>query len=337
MPPKLGRLVFAGNDSQTFRQAVRPLLHAYVHFDAYCMNSCDPVSRAITSSVGDGLSAQDARRLFALERRRDDVNLLSDLGGNGSLDALGRPSAPSVVTIAQTTNGDPGKSPRMRTIFLPKGFTDELRAALALGGHVWGYLHLYRKGPVFDERDVRRIEKVAPLLALGLARATLTHDKKARRLAPGVVELDPRGNVRRASPAAHELLRSLDLDGHQPIPHGVYAAERASDPGCFRAPSGEWVTFRRFDLGLDDGRAIVLIDHATPEQVQRTRMLAFGLTTREREVATLVMEGMSNAQLAAALEIALHTAKDHVKAVLHKTGANTRSELSQLLLGERAW
>jgi DNA-binding CsgD family transcriptional regulator len=315
--------VLAGKDSRTFRQALRPVLRDFVPFDAYCVNSCDPVTRAITSSVGDGLDASEARRLFLLERRRDDVNLLSDLGV----------SAPRVVTVSATTGGAPWKSNRMRTIFLPKGFADELRAALTLGGHVWGYLHLYRKELVFDGRDVARVERVASLLALGLARATLAaQSEKSAPLAPELVELDRLGNVRRSSPAARELLRALDLDGHQPVPHGIYAAGRALDAGCFRAPSGDWLAFRRFDLAR---RAFILIDRATPDEVRRTTMLAFGFTARERQVAALVMEGLSNAELARALHIALHTAKDHVKAVLHKAGASTRSELARLLVAGR--
>jgi DNA-binding CsgD family transcriptional regulator len=186
---------------------------------------------------------------------------------------------------------------------------------------VWGYLHLFRKGLVFEPRDIRRIERVAPLLALGLARATLAHGKKPRTFAPAVIELDRRGNVRHASPAARELLHALDLDGHQPVPHGIYAAERARDPGCFRTPSGEWLAFRRFDLA---GRAIVLIDQAAPSKCSARGCSRSG-SRRANVVATLVMEGLSNAQLAAALDIALHTAKDHVKAVLSKTGADTRS------------
>jgi hypothetical protein len=53
--PKLRDLVLQNADSRAFRLAARPLLHGYVPFDAYCVNTCDPVTRAITSSVGDGL------------------------------------------------------------------------------------------------------------------------------------------------------------------------------------------------------------------------------------------------------------------------------------------
>jgi DNA-binding CsgD family transcriptional regulator len=295
---------------------MRPVLREWVPFDAYCVNACDPVTRAITSSVGDGLSPEDARRLFAIERRGKDVNLLADLGV----------SRPNVVTVSAATGGAPNESERMRTLFLPRGFVDELRAALALGDHVWGYLHLFRKGSAFGRQDVQRIAAVAPVLALGLARSTVApQGVKRALLPPELVELDGRGEILSASPAARKILASL---GDSPAHHGVYAANAGLAAGCFRSPMGEWLAFRRLDVG---GRAVVLIDRARPHEVQRTTMLAFGLTARERQVADLVIEGLSNVQLAAELRIALHTAKDHVKAVLRKTGANTRVELPGLL------
>jgi DNA-binding CsgD family transcriptional regulator len=217
----------------------------------------------------------------------------------------------------------------MRTIFLPKGLTDELRAALVLGDHVWGYLHLFRKRGSFTDGDVARVETTAPFLALGLARATVSPTKAKRApLLPELVELDRHGAILHASPTARDLLRSVDLDGHQPVPHGVYAANGAADAGCFRTPSGDWLAFRRFDLG---GRAAILLDHASPDEVRRTVMLGFGLTARERQVASLVTDGLTNAQLARELGIALHTAKDHVKAIFVKTGTSTRSELARVL------
>jgi DNA-binding CsgD family transcriptional regulator len=319
MPTKLRELALEGLDSRAFRQAARPILHRHLAFDAYCVNTCDPVTRAITSSVGDGLPPEQARRLFALERQGRDVNLLAGLGV----------TAPPVVTLSLATKRAPEKSERMRTIFAPMGFADELRAALTLGEHVWGYLHLFRKGRTFDASDVRGIEAVAPLLALGLARATvLPRSTKQAPFVPELVAIDRQGAIVGASPAARELLRAFDLDGHQPVPHGVYAAKPGVKAGCFRAPSGDWLAFRRFDLG---GRAAILLDRATPDEVRRTTMLAFGLTARERQVAALVLEGLTNAQLAGELHIAVYTAKDHVKALLTKTGASTRSELARLL------
>ena len=52
------------------------------------------------------------------------------------------------------------------------------------------------------------------------------------------------------------------------------------------------------------------------------------LTEREQHVAMLVAAGRTNRQIAAALGIALGTVKDHVHAVLSKTGIETRTGLA---------
>ncbi len=317
IPAKLRELPLKGMDSRAFRIAVRPALRAFVAFDAYCINTTDPVTRAITSSVGDGLLPAEARRLFALERRGSDLNLLAELAVR----------LPRVVRMSATTRGAPHESTRMRTIFLPKGLTDELRAALVWGDRVWGYLHLFRKG-TFSAADAERIDAVAPLLALGLARATIAPARARRTLRlPELVELDARGTVRGA-PAVRAVLAAIDLDGHQPIPHGVIAANAPERAGALRTPTGEWIAFRRFEVGA---RTLVLLDRATEEEVRRTMMLGFGLTTRERQVARLVGEGLTNAQLSKELGVTLHTAKDHVRALLAKTGASTRAQLVKVL------
>ena len=54
------------------------------------------------------------------------------------------------------------------------------------------------------------------------------------------------------------------------------------------------------------------------------------LTGREREVLVLVAQGMSNAELAAALHVTLPTAKTHVSRILTKLGARDRTQLAIL-------
>ena len=51
------------------------------------------------------------------------------------------------------------------------------------------------------------------------------------------------------------------------------------------------------------------------------------LTRREREVADLVAEGLSNKEIAARLVIALRTAEGHVENILTKLGFNTRTQI----------
>ena len=60
----------------------------------------------------------------------------------------------------------------------------------------------------------------------------------------------------------------------------------------------------------------------------------FGLTSREREVLTLVAAGRTNRQIADALFISKSTAGVHVSNILSKLGVDTRKEAASVALGE---
>jgi non-specific serine/threonine protein kinase len=55
---------------------------------------------------------------------------------------------------------------------------------------------------------------------------------------------------------------------------------------------------------------------------------ALGLTTREREVAALLEQGLTNRQIAQALVISEGTARIHVQHVLGKLGVSSRSQVA---------
>lgn len=57
------------------------------------------------------------------------------------------------------------------------------------------------------------------------------------------------------------------------------------------------------------------------------------LTDREYEVATLVSAGFSNRQIADTLFISVGTVKDHVHAMLSKTGLASRAEVAAAWYG----
>ena len=55
------------------------------------------------------------------------------------------------------------------------------------------------------------------------------------------------------------------------------------------------------------------------------------LTPREREVAGLVAQGLSNRQIAARLVISQRTAESHVEHILAKLGLATRTQIASRL------
>jgi len=54
--------------------------------------------------------------------------------------------------------------------------------------------------------------------------------------------------------------------------------------------------------------------------------VSLALTAREREIAVLLFEGKSNAEIAGALFIGLSTVKKHISAVLEKMNVKSRTE-----------
>lgn len=60
----------------------------------------------------------------------------------------------------------------------------------------------------------------------------------------------------------------------------------------------------------------------------------YGLTEREMEVLALIVEGMTNSQIAEELTISPYTAKAHVHSVLQKLSAETRAKATNTALTE---
>lgn len=77
---------------------------------------------------------------------------------------------------------------------------------------------------------------------------------------------------------------------------------------------------------IDTALAPALVP-STPKAIEPRRKGGIGdLTERERQVVTLLAEGLSNKLIADRLGISDHTAKFHVNGVMAKLGASTRTE-----------
>ena len=85
------------------------------------------------------------------------------------------------------------------------------------------------------------------------------------------------------------------------------------------------------DLTPEDleGVAVLIVDagdaHRTLLRAEPSSNLVDPLTSREREVLEQMAAGLSNRQIAAALDISEHTVKFHVSAVLGKLGVSSRA------------
>lgn len=84
---------------------------------------------------------------------------------------------------------------------------------------------------------------------------------------------------------------------------------------------------RGSELAMDEmiGLALRESESATPSLARRS---STKLTRREREIADLVAEGLSNKEIAARLVISPRTAESHVEHILTKLGFNSRAQIA---------
>lgn len=70
----------------------------------------------------------------------------------------------------------------------------------------------------------------------------------------------------------------------------------------------------------------VTVEDGTGDTIVDVQVNDAGTTAREREVLSLLAEGLANKQVADRLDITAHTAKFHVESLLRKLGAANRAE-----------
>jgi DNA-binding CsgD family transcriptional regulator/GAF domain-containing protein len=299
--------------------------------DNVLMTTADPVELFANGFITSETEPVAAGAVLASEYQREDVN---------SFTSLAQRRRPSAI-LSETTRGRPERSARYRDFLAPFGIPYELRTALVTRGRAWGCVIFHRTEASgdFTPDDAAIMGRLSRPIAEAL-RNTLRVDaaRRAGPRAPGMLLLDAADEVELTTPSTDELLdllrRADPVDRRVPACVLIIAAQtRAAGktgrlPEPLHVPTAEgWITLHGSLPDGPNGRVAVIVQGTPEDQAAPLRLEAFALSRREREVATLVAQGLDTATIADRLFISPWTVQDHCKSIFEKTGTRTRREL----------
>lgn len=330
----LVRWCSGASDVSLFSQGLFDRLAAVVSYDGGFLAAVDPASLLYTRAFRRDMPVEASAAFLRSEHGDDEVNQLRQL--------VRQPNP--VGWLDESTGGDRMSARRYRDAMHPYGLGDELRVALVADGTCWGLLCLHRAAgrSGFDTREVATVAALAPHVGGALRRALLTEEALGTPVldGPGVVLLEPDGSVGSTTAAGARWLAELaelDQPRGQRLPTVVRSVvERLRTSGDaelgvararVRAPSGQWLTVHASDLDDDLGRIAVVVEPTSPVSLAPLIIAAYGLTARESQVTQGLLVGRARKEIAANLQISLHTVNDHVKAVFDKTGVSSAGQL----------
>ncbi len=210
-------------------------------------------------------------------------------------------------------------------------------------GDTWGAIGLYREPehPLFDTDEKRFLTAISPHLAAGVRRALLIGEATDPEgpHPPGLVILDERWEIDSSTPGTDALLKGLpdgDMEaGKLPTAVLSVAARVGEQHGTaevavarVRNEAGGWTVLHAAPLSSGVGRrTAVILEPAHPARIVPLLMSAYGLTDRERDVTSQVLQGASTVEAARALTMSTHTVQQHLKSVFDKAGVRSRRDL----------
>jgi DNA-binding CsgD family transcriptional regulator len=340
----LARLAAARLDNDGFRWEAAATLRRAIGFDGWCWLLADPGARLPTRDLGENMMGGQSIRRFS--RRHPEASAIP----------WERSARPVAVTSAMT-GGDLARDPAWRQTFGPAGIGDYLSVPLMADGTCWAQLHLHRDSSAgfFSSEDAGFVAEMAPILATRLRDGLRTRSDDGDAVVrdepaePGTIIVDEELSVAAATPAAQDWIDRLGLmkpNDAEPLPGFIYSvaarvalarARGTEPPPCARArlqaADGRWTVVRVAPLVGAAGGYVITLEAARSEDLAPLLMRAWSLTAREREVAHLVIDGLSSEDIAQALFISVHTVRDHVKAIFGKTGVSRRQDLVAALTG----
>lgn len=320
-------------------------LRAAFPFDAACWHGLDPDTLLLTTANPEELHAYGfltedteplaAESVLSSEYVRADVNSFSQLA---------RRRAP-VGILSEATRARPERSPRFVDFLSVRGTPYEMRAVFRSRGRAWGCVVLHRAEQAgdFKAADALLLARLSRPIAEGI-RSTLRVDAARREEdgGPGLIVLDAGDEPELVSRSANALVELFPVNRgvRESVPFAVRTlAARTRRSGKTEAlyvptPSG-WVSLHAsLPVGRSGGRVAVVLQRAQGDRALQLSLETAGLTRREREVATLVIRGLSTTVISQRLFISPWTVQDHLKAIFDKTATRSRRELRALAFVE---
>jgi len=346
-----------GLPREEYYREVAARLRRVVDCDAACWHTLDPQTRLITSDAAQELISEgvftpetisDAGALIlASEYFVKDVNTFAGLAARRV----------PVGILSHATNGKPERSARYRDVLVPTGIPYELRAAFVSRGRCWGAVHIARKADKrdFTAADANVLARIAGAIADGI-RTTLRLDAArvpSGHATPGLVVLSTNNDVELITPPARELLAAMRNPSQaaggntkEETPPAALLALAAftrrnshdpERPEAIAVPTRTgWITLHAsLPDGLARGKVAIVLERTPSPQSTSIRLEAYGVTPREREIAILLAQGLTNPEIATRLVLSPYTVQDHIKSLFEKTEVSSRQELvARVFLGE---
>lgn len=239
---------------------------------------------------------------------------------------------------------------RWQQLLVPRGHRHELGAALVDdGGRCWGALSLLRDGDrAFDGSAANVVQRAATETAHRLSRAMVAGAARRSPESAASLWLGNDGEVLFATATATRCLDGLRTTGFLSRPEAVLAglalrvAAANETPGAGRGPlsvrvrarDGAWTTLQAEPVrGSDEqNRGVgVVIEPSHPGAIFPLMADAYGLSDREQDVISGVLNGLDTKAISATLRISRYTVQDHLKSVFDKVGVRSRRELAHQL------
>ena len=299
-----------------------------VPYDAAGMFTLDPDSMLAAGTFEAGKPPALVRALWRNEVLDPDVNKLRHLAARRV----------PVAALSELDAASASESRRAQVILPGAGIGDELRAMLRADGVAWGHISLYRESGSRDFSPPERqfVAEIAGDIALGLRRSLARPPvEDSGTLPPGVVMVGSDGRVTAKTDAAARTVALIPGDATATLyAAAVLGRKREGARTRMRLTDGRWVVLSAAPLtgtGVASDQVAVTLTPPSQPELASLLLRLHGLTRRERQVAELLMRGLTADEIAERLYISRFTVQDHVKAIYSKLGVTSRVEL--LMLG----